>query len=405
MDGGSSLKIAYLHYLYGKQAGLHHARQFAAAAQKLGADLTTHAMHPLASSSGEEGDSSGGPSTKAKLRAFLKQHLGRYLHEPKELLMTWSYTRREIARLSPDPPDVLLIRNGHLNQSAIPLARRLQRPLVLEVNAPPEEARDYFDQYWHIPWLPESIEGWKLRRADGLVVVSSWLERHLVENYGIDPEKITMASNGADLEVFHPELEPDPTLPSAFRSSVVVGFIGSFLKWHGSDFLTRLATEVGSEQQDVHFLFVGTGPGVEEVRQGTAGLGDRVLFTGRVEHHRVPALVAAIDIAVMPGSNPYGSPLKVSEWMAAGKAVVAPRYVPLEDVIDHGEHGLLFPPQDGDALVDSVRRLAHDEALRRRLGQAAAERARTSLSWEHNAERVLGACRKAQEVHRRRAGR
>jgi glycosyltransferase involved in cell wall biosynthesis len=82
--------------------------------------------------------------------------------------------------------------------------------------------------------------------------------------------------------------------------------------------------------------------------------------------------------------------------MAAGKAIVAPRYVPLEDVIDDGVQGLLFPPRDCEALVRSVLRLVDGPELRRSLGRAAAERACSSLSWEHNARRVLEACQRAR---------
>ena len=391
------MKIAYLHYLYGKQAGLHHVRQFADAARGLGAEIDVHAMHPFAAqdSSPPRSHRGDGGARNVLKQNVLKRRLSRYLHEPKELLMSWSYAAREVRLLRERRPDVLLVRNSHLNQSCIPVARRLGLPLMIEINAPPEEARLYFDQYWHIPVLPEWIEGWKLRRADGIVVVSSWAKNHLAENYRVEAKKITVTPNGADLRIFHPGLEADPDLPGSFRTAPVVGFVGSFLKWHGSPLLGRMAAEVAAARPDVCFLFVGDGPGLEDVRQRTAELGDRVVFTGRVDHARVPGLVAAMDVGVLPESHPYGSPLKVIEWMGAGRAIVAPDYVPLRDVIDDGKEGVLFPPRDGEAIVRRVLRLLDDVELRQSLGRAAAERARTSLTWEHNARRVLGACEKA----------
>ena len=81
------MKIAYLHYLYGKQAGLHHVRQFVEAARRVGSDVDVHAMHPIG-----EGDAAPGRSSSQ----VLKRYLGRYLHDPKELLMSWPYAAKEL---------------------------------------------------------------------------------------------------------------------------------------------------------------------------------------------------------------------------------------------------------------------------------------------------------------------
>jgi glycosyltransferase involved in cell wall biosynthesis len=129
-----------------------------------------------------------------------------------------------------------------------------------------------------------------------------------------------------------------------------------------------------------------------------------VTFLGRVPHERVPGLVGALDIGVMPESNFYGSPLKVIEWMAAAKAVVAPRYGPLVEVIDDGEHGLLFTPRDVEHLVAQVLRLVDEPALRAQVGARAAARVTRSLTWEHNAQRVLAACEEASRSRASRAG-
>ena len=390
------MKIAYLHYLFGRQAGRHHVRQFAQAVRRLGHQLEEYAMHPEAA---DPAGTSSGVRRSGRGRRVLKRLLGRYLHEPKELLMTIPYTARELALLRRDRPDVVLVRTSLLNASAVLAARRLDLPLVIEVNAPPEEPRLYYHQYWHLPWLPERVEYWKMRRADGLVVVSSWIRSYLVERVGLPAHTITVAPNGADVEVFHPGLERDPDLPEAFATAPVVGFVGSFLPWHGSLVLGRMALSVASSEPDVRFLFVGEGPGLEELRRMVRPLGEQVLFTGWVPHERVPGLLATFDVAVMPGANPYSSPLKVIEWMAAGKAVVAPRTGPLEEVIRDGVEGRLFTPGDEEALAAEVRHLVRAAELRQSLGQAAGARVRDSLSWEHNARRVLEACEAARARH------
>lgn len=121
-------------------------------------------------------------------------------------------------------------------------------------------------------------------------------------------------------------------------------------------------------------------------------LGDPLVLTGHIPHQRVPAMVAAFDIGVVPDAAFYQCPLEVLEGMAAGKAVVAPRYAPLIQIIEDGVERLLFTPRDSESLSDTVLRLVVDPALCSRLGLAAVKKIQSSLSWEHNAVRVLSIC-------------
>lgn len=391
------MRLAYLHYLVEGDTGRHHVRQFAEGARRLGHEVEVCPMN-LAAADGPGGGSAGGGAT----RALLKRHLGRFLHEPKEILWNPLYVRAETALLRRLRPDVLLVRDHALTASPVVTARRLGLPLVLEVNAPPEEGRLYLDEYLHLPFVARWIDAYKLRRADGVAVVSSTLKRLLVESYGLREELVVVAPNGADVERFRPDLPPDPVLPRGPDRDAVIGFVGSFRRWHGTDLLARTIVEVGSIRPRVRFLLVGDGPEAGPVREAVRGLGDRVVMTGRVDHARIPALTAAFDIGLLPETLFYGSPLKVVEWMAAGRAVVAPGYPALSDLVEDGVHALLFPPGDAGALARAVLRLVDDAALRTRLGQAAAERARAHLTWTDNARRVLGACEGAL---RRRAAR
>jgi glycosyltransferase involved in cell wall biosynthesis len=109
---------------------------------------------------------------------------------------------------------------------------------------------------------------------------------------------------------------------------------------------------------DAAFLLVGDGEhrGDLESACRAEGLLGRVRFTGRKAHAQVPPLVAAMDIAVLPDSNGYGSPMKLFEYLAMGKAVVAPRVGPVEEIVRDGENGLLVPPGDAEAFAAAIRR-------------------------------------------------
>ncbi len=381
------MHVAYLHYLFGQDTALHHVRQFAGAARELGHRVDVHAMNLAPAEGGGDG---GRPSLAARLRQGLKKRFSRYLHDPKELYWNLRYVRKELALLRPEPPDVLLVRNHHLGISCVPVARRLGVPLVLEVNAPAAEARRYLGEYFHLGRLQEWTSRWKLRRADAVVVVSSALGSHLVKRYGLEVERVTVASNGADLERFRPETTPDPEFPRD-GGAPRVGFVGSFQQFHGLDLLAGMTERVAAARPEARFLFVGGGDGAEGLRR-RLDLGERAAFTGRVPHPRVPGLMASLDVGVLAEAAPYQCPLKLIELMAAGTAIVAPRHGPIEELVEDGVEALLFEPRDLDGLVAAVLELAGDPDRRRDLGQAAARRAHGSLSWCDNARKVLAAC-------------
>jgi glycosyltransferase involved in cell wall biosynthesis len=384
------MRIAYVHYLDEGDTALNHVRQFTEAARTLGHEVTVHAMN-LAPPAEARAQGRGW----MQARRALQRRLGRWLHEPKELAWNVRYVQKQAALLARTPADVLLVRDDALNASCVPVARRLGLPLVLEVNAPAAELELYRDDHWHVPWVGPRMEGWKLRRAQMVTVVSSALRDHLTARHGLAPEHFVVVPNGADVQRFRPETPRDPALPAG---GPVVGFVGSFDRWHGTELLARMMVEVGRRRPDVRFVLVGDGPGLPEVRAAVAPLDGRVLVTGKVPHDRVPGLVAAFDAGVAPDSGFYMSPLKVLEWMAAGTAVIAPAHGPLREVIDDGVHGLLFEPGSFEGLVGAVLRVVDDPALRRSLGAAAAARARGSLTWEDNARRVLGACARARAM-------
>ena len=392
------MHVAYLHYLLASATGLNHVRQFAAAAEQLGHRVDVHGMN-LAPS--EHDDSTATP-LRLRFRQALKQRFSRYLHDPKEFLWNLSYYRNELKTLRASRPDVLLVRLNPQAVSCVFSARKLGLPLVFEVNAPVEEGWLYDRQYKHLRRLQERAMKWRLAQADAVTVVSTALKDHLLNQYRLREDKFTVVPNGADESLFYPGREPDLEFPSD-PASPRIGFVGSFQGFHGLELLVGMIDAVSACCPDARFLLVGGGPGADHVA-ARIGRSDRVVFTGSVSHDRIPGLVASIDIGVMPEALFYGSPLKVMEWMAAGLAIVAPRYDPLEEILEDGREGLLFPPGDLRSLVEKVSTLVRHPELRAKLGEAASARARSSLTWRHNAEKMLQACSCAVQNHQAARG-
>lgn len=387
----ASLKITYFHYLYGNDTALHHVEQFAEAARGLGHRVSAHALN-LGTPSHPTGN---GAAARASLKQRLKPWLSRFLHEPKELYWNLRYYGREREILARERPDVLLARDNHWSASYIPAAHRLDIPVVVEVNSPAAEMRLYRSEHLHLPFVADRLERWRVRHADALTAVSTPLKDALIGASGVSPDKITVVPNGVDVERFTPEAMPDGEIAGRFPGKTVIGFVGSFQAFHSPETLGRMALMLNERKRDVGFAFVGGGSGMEVVRRMTQPIAERTLFLDRVPHARVPGIVRALDVGVLPETAYYCCPLKILEWMAAGIAVVAPGYDAIRELIEDGRSGALFTPGNVPELVETVDGLLAEPERRKSLGASAAARVRRSMTWRHNAERVIEVCRTA----------
>ncbi len=169
----------------------------------------------------------------------------------------------------------------------------------------------------------------------------------------------------------------------------MLGFVGFVRDWHGLDAVIRGMAE--HADTPVAFTVVGEGParpGLEALA-AQLGVADRVQFTGLVPHEQVPATVAGFDIALQPRVVDYASPLKIFDYMAAGRAIVAPDQPNIREVLQHGRTALLFDPAQPGAMWEAVAALLADPALSTMLGQAArAELERRDFTWRGNAARI-----------------
>ena len=190
------------------------------------------------------------------------------------------------------------------------------------------------------------------------------------------------------------------------ENAVVVGFIGTFGPWHGAEKLVEAAARLLTDpsldpgvRQRLRFLLIGDGVRMPEIRTLVTRLGieDAVHLTGLVPQDEGPAHLAACDILAAPHvGNPddtpfFGSPTKIFEYMAMGRAIVASDLGQIGEVLEDGTTALLVPPGDVVALARAIIQLAGDEPLRRRLGAAARERAVAQYTWDAHTRRTIAA--------------
>jgi glycosyltransferase involved in cell wall biosynthesis len=298
--------------------------------------------------------------------------------------------------IAASPPDVIYQRYSRFSWAGVEAGLRAGVPLFLEYNGSEVWMGRNWDRTEKLDLL-ERCELLNLRAARRIFVISE-IEKNNLLNAGVEPEKIIVNPNGVDTDKFRPDIggkkvRDELGVPS---DKMLAGFVGTFGPWHG---VLALADAIAMTPKDarVHFLLVGDGSLRAEVENKLRDSADseRVTFAGAVSHERVPALLDACDILVSPhvpladGSEFFGSPTKLFEYMAAGKAIVASRLGQIGDVLTDNETALLVEPGNAKELCDAIIRLSHDPGLLHRLGTAARAAAVEDHTWGRNAQRVL----------------
>ncbi len=203
---------------------------------------------------------------------------------------------------------------------------------------------------------------------------------------GRDARKIDVVHQGIDLDRLVPGVGREVARAQLGCSgdAIVVGAIsrlGGDVWRKGIDRFIDAAAIVGQRHPEARFVVVGDGGALPALKQQAASLGiaDRINWTGwRAD---VPALIAAMDIFVMP-SLYEGTPTILLEAMAMAKSVVATRVGVVPEVVADGVNGCVVEPGDAEALADAMAGLIARPATRAALGQAARSTATRSFSRE-----------------------
>ncbi len=242
------------------------------------------------------------------------------------------------------------------------------------------------------------LRRWVVKRIGGVVTITAHL-RARYETLGVPPQRLLVAHDG-----FRPArfaIGGDRTYwRRQFgwpRDAFIVGYVGRFVGGReGTDKgLVTLAEAVhllaGNDPSPVYLALVG-GPEalVEPLR---ARLGEQLIYAGEVPPQAVPAYLRALDVCVIPSPWSafyayYTSPLKLFEYMAAERPIVASDLPSTAEILRDGENGLLVPPSDAEALAQALRRLREDASLGQRLAAQAARDVQ-AYTWDARARRIL----------------
>lgn len=313
----------------------------------------------------------------------------------KDMLQWRSARRTHIDRDGPwDGSEVAFVWQRHdlFHTEGIELAQELATPSVLFVTAP---------QVWEARAWGVKRPGWErllesrgdrpaLQQAD-LLACGTEVVAEQVVRLGASADRVLVTPTGVDLDVFD-----DQTDATSLRTELgldgrfVIGWQGSFRRFHAIE----IAIEAVAQVENATLLLIGDGPERPAIEAMAQSKGVSAVFTGTVPHHHLPRYLAAMDAAILTASasaSYHYSPLKLGEYLAAGRAVVAPEVGQIAERLTDGVDAVLYAAGDSESLAVALRKLRDDDDLRSRLGTAARATAVRSWSWDCQIERIMSA--------------
>jgi glycosyltransferase involved in cell wall biosynthesis len=319
----------------------------------------------------------------------LKDWLPHFAFELLEVCYSVTSFPRLVAAYLRHRPDVIYERLAPFQIAGALLKWAGDAPLIVEVNAPMFEERLAYGGL-SLRRVARWSEQLVLRRADYVLPVSHALAA-TIRRAGIADDRVITVPNGVDPARF----EAAPATEEAKRAlalsdRAVLGFAGFARDWHRLDRAIPLLARHGDRHR-LHLLIVGDGPACEPLWQQARAhrVSDRLTITGAISHERIPHYLAAFDIALQPGVTPYASPLKIFEYMALGRAVVAPDTPNVREILVDRETALLFDPAADLDFERCILSLCQAPALRATLGNAARRAIlERGFTWHHNARRI-----------------
>ncbi len=283
-----------------------------------------------------------------------------------------SFVAAAVADLAARPPSLVVTRDELV---AALLAPRLRT--VYECHRFPGRA------------LP--VWGRLVRRAHGVVSTNRWKADVLVDRLGVDPARVTVLPNGTEVDAVHgaaPRAALRAELGLADDVRLVV-YVGHLYGWKGVEALTACAPLL---PVDTHLVLVG-GTDRDLARFRRIHQHPRLHLVGRVPHVDVAGYLRAADLLVLPNaastreSRMETSPLKLFEYMASGRPIVASDLPAVREIVGE-DAALLVAPDDTPALATGITALLDDPARARQLADTAFQRVQDH-TWDRRAEALL----------------
>ncbi|HEY1800273.1 MAG TPA: glycosyltransferase family 4 protein [Terriglobales bacterium] len=218
------------------------------------------------------------------------------------------------------------------------------------------------------------IAGFLYRHSDHIVVVTPAFKDHLVRNWNVPAEKISIVQNGVETELFSPR-NADPLLRSQLgaEGKFLVSYIGTIGMAHGLDTLIEAAAKLQIQAPHVEFLLVGEGADRERIcaLANSRGL-TNLHFAGLQPRERIPAYIAVSDacLVLLKKADVFETviPTKMLEFMSGGRPVVLGLEGQARKIVENAAAGIWIRPESAEELVKAIIHLENNRGLAKQLG-------------------------------------
>jgi len=295
--------------------------------------------------------------------------------------------------------DIIYARDYHTVMIALFPRLIFKKKLVFEINGiANEEQRLKNNSLLNciLVFLMQKAEKMATKYSEKIISVTPHMRAYLIENYHCPPDKVLAITNGVNTKKFHPI--HDEALLGEWRGrlgiakeEIIIAFVGNLAPWQGVETLIEVAPFLLKEVKNIKFLIIGDGILKKAFKEKVNNLGvtDHFIFTGMVIHKEIPLYINIADICVLPKRKLKSgySPIKLFEYMACGKPVVASRVEGLEFIEEEGT-GRLTEPEDIISLEKTLYNLIKEPQERLMMGGKGFQIARERFSWESRVTQI-----------------
>lgn len=323
------------------------------------------------------------PAPKAKwlgsdVRYMILNH--RIKKEIKHQLKTWK-------------PDAVYERYSLYQSAGVDTCKQYNIPRILEVNTLLVKELSH---RLHFPSIAQNIENCIWRKEKAIICVSSNLKQLMTESANIKESEMTeflINTNSVDPEVFHPSVQADQEILKIADGKKIAGYTGTLTAWHGIDLLFDAAKILQKDNSNIMLMIVGGDHSkLEPLREKTRSMGleDTLHFFGSVNHDRIPPIISAFDMCVIPDTQDWSSPSKFFEFGAMAKPIIAAGAPSVYEVFGKSNtSGLIFERGNAQDFADKMESVARDASLAESLGTNARARILQKYTWNSTVRNMM----------------
>jgi colanic acid biosynthesis glycosyl transferase WcaI len=320
-----------------------------------------------------------------------------------------------LSGLSLSRPDVVIATSPQLlvGLSGYWLARRKRAPFVFEVrDLWPESlaAVGMGNENSGLHKALASVAGFLYRQSDHIVVVTPAFEDHLVKNWNVPREKISIVENGVETQLFAPDPAPDLRRQPQLEGKFVVSYIGTLGMAHGLETMLSSAAQLKDTTPKIHFLIVGEGAEKDRILAVAHQRGlTNVQFIPQQPRERIPSYIAASNVCLVllkkTGVFKTVIPTKMLEFMSCARPVILGVEGQARSILEEARAGLAIEPQNAGALSDAIKYLAANTETARQLGLNGRDYILRKYSRAQTAEKYIAVLEKLLKLPKPRATR